>query len=91
MSRKIERITQTKYKNLIGCNIKKLRQEKNIKATDIIRALQLKGVNISTGTYYKIEQGLNNPSVEFLICLVEIMDTDFNTLFTLPIEKVDIE
>lgn len=39
---------------------------------------QLHGIEISTGTYSKVELGLNNPSVDLLIALTDILDCDFN-------------
>lgn len=41
--------------------------------------LQLRGVEISTGTYSKVEMGLNNPSVDLLIALTDILGCDFNS------------
>lgn len=79
--RQTERITQTKYQNVVGNNIRKIRKAKGIKATEIVKALQLDGFDISTGTFSKIESGMNNPSVEFLMKLVKLLDCDFNTLF----------
>ncbi len=75
-----ERINQ--YRNpLIGSNIKRLRKERNLKAVDVIAKLQLKGVAITTGTFSKVENGYNNPSVDLLIALTEIFNCDFNEFF----------
>lgn len=38
-------------------------------------------MEISTGTYSKVEMGLNNPSVDLLIALTDILGSDFNTFF----------
>ena len=76
----MERVNQ--HKNpLIGTNIRKLRLNKKLRNRDIVAKLQLKGIEISTGTYSKVELGLNNPSVDLLIALTEIFDCDFNAFF----------
>lgn len=77
----MERVNQRKN-HLLGNNIRKLRLEKGIRNKDIVAQLQVKGVEISTGTYSKIEQGLNNPSVDLLIALTDILQCDFNALFS---------
>ena len=56
--------------------------EKGLRNKDIVVQLQLRGVEISTGTYSKVEMGLNNPSVDLLIALTEIFDCDFNAFFS---------
>ena len=77
---KINRINQH-TNNLIGRNIKRIRLSKGLRNRDIIAKLQLKGIDISHSTYAKIEAGTNNPSVDFLLAIVEILECDFNTLF----------
>ena len=76
-----ERINQ--HKNpLVGKNIKRLRFEKNMKSTEVIALLQLRGIAINIGTYSKIENGRNNPTVDLLIALTDIFSCDFNSFFT---------
>lgn len=67
--------------NLLGQNIKRLRIEKGLRNKDMVAQLGTKEVDISTGTYSKVEMGLNNPSVDMLIALTEIFRCDFNELF----------
>ena len=75
-----ERINQ--HKNpIVGKNIKRLRTERHMKATEVIAKLQLKDVSINTGIFSKIENGYNNPSVNLLIALTEIFGCDFNEFF----------
>ena len=76
----MERINQ-RTNHLVGTNIKKLRMEKGLRNKEIVTQLQLRGVAISTGTYSKIEIGLNNPSVDLLIALTDIFSCDFNAFF----------
>ena len=78
----MDRVNQ-RTNHLLGQNIRKLRLEKNIRNKDMVT--QLHGIEISTGTYSKVELGLNNPSVDLLIALTDILDCDFNDLF--KIEK----
>jgi transcriptional regulator with XRE-family HTH domain len=52
-----------------------------MKAIDVIAKLQLRGMEINTGTFSKVENGYNNPSVDLLIALTEIYECDFNQFF----------
>ena len=76
----MERVNQ-RTNNLLGRNIKRLRIEKELRNKDIIAQLGIKGVEVSTGTYSKVETGLNNPSVDMLIALTKIFKCDFNEFF----------
>lgn len=75
-----ERIKQTQNP-IIGNNIKRLRIQNNLKAQDVITQLQLKGLKYNTGTFSKVEHGLNNPTVDLLISLTQIFNCDFNEFF----------
>ena len=75
-----ERINQ--HKNpIIGSNIRRLRLERNMKATEVIAKLQLKDVNVTMGIFSKVEHGRNNPSVDMIITLQEIFDVDYKEFF----------
>lgn len=76
----MERVNQ-RENHLLGKNIKRLRLDKKIRNKDIVAQLQIRGVEISTGTYSKVEMGLNNPSVNLLIALTDIFHCDFNEFF----------
>ncbi len=76
----MDRVNQ-RTNHLLGENIKKLRIQKGMRNKDIVSQLQLLGVDISTGTYSKVEAGLNNPSVDMLIALTQILGCDFNAFF----------
>ena len=76
----MDRVNQ-RTNHLLCENIRKLRLEKGIRNKDIVAQLQVHGVEVSTGTYSKIELGINNPSVDLLIALTEILDCDFNAFF----------
>ena len=75
-----DRINQ-RTNNLLGRNIRQLRMERGLKNRDIVAQLQICGVDITTGTYSKIELGYNNPSVDLLIALTQILQCDFNAFF----------
>lgn len=67
--------------NLVGTNIKKLRLKRNLRNADIVAKLQLEGVEITSSTFSKVENGTNNPSVDLLIALTDILQCDFNAFF----------
>jgi transcriptional regulator with XRE-family HTH domain len=75
-----ERINQHRN-SLIGANIRRLRKERDMKAVDVIAQLQLRDVNVTTGIFSKVEHGLNNPSVDMLIALTDILGCDYNAFF----------
>ena len=76
----MDRINQ-RTNHLLGDNIKRLRIEHELLNRDIIAKLQIRGVEISASTYSKVEMGLNNPSVDLLIALVDIYKCDYNEFF----------
>ena len=75
-----ERINQ-RLNPIVGSNIRRLRKERGMKATEVIARLQLEGVYVTTGIFSKVEHGLNNPSVDMLIGLTGIFQCDFNEFF----------
>lgn len=75
-----ERVNQ--HRNpIVGKNIRRLRKERGMKSIDVIAKLQLKGLSVNIGTFSKVENGYNNPSVDLLIALTDILDCDFNAFF----------
>lgn len=76
----MDRINQ-RTNNLLGRNIKRLRVKKGLRNKEIVAQLGIRGVELSTGTYSKVEMGINNPSVDMLIALVDIFNCDFNEFF----------
>lgn len=65
--------------HLVGKHIKRLR--KKLKNKKIVTQFRLRDIEISTGTYSKIEMGLNNLSVYLLIALTHILSCDYNAFF----------
>ena len=76
------RVIQVKDKN-IGESIRKIRLEQKIKQTDVVKQLQLRGVDISIYTYNRIEKGTQNPTVSCLLGLCDILKCDMNAIFEL--------
>ena len=76
----MDRVNQ-RTNHLLGQNIKRLRLEKGLKNKEVVAQLGTRGVELSTGTYSKVEMGLNNPSVDMLIALTDIFGCDFNAFF----------
>lgn len=74
------RVIQIQDKN-IGDYIRKLREEAGMKQTDLVKQLQLRGVDISTFSYNRIEKGNQNPTVSFLYGICEILKCDMNRIF----------
>ena len=75
-----ERINQHLHP-LVGSNIRRLRKEQGLKATEVIAKLQCDGINVTTGIFSKVENGYNNPTVDMLIGLTKIFNCDFNEFF----------
>lgn len=78
--RSIDRIIQVKDIN-IGENIKHYREAAHLKQTDIVKKLQLDGIDISVFSYNRIEKGTQNPTVSFLLAICALLDCDMNHLF----------
>lgn len=75
-----ERINQH-LNPIVGTNIRRLRKERGLKATEVIAQLQVKGINVTTGIFSKVENGRNNPTVDMLIALTDVFKCDFNEFF----------
>ena len=75
-----ERINQH-LNPLIGSNIRRLRKERGMKATEVIAKLQCENVNVTTGIFSKVGNGYNNPTVDMLIALTKIFKCDYNEFF----------
>lgn len=74
------RVIQVKDEN-IGAYIRKIREAQKIKQTDIVKQLQLRGVDISIYSYNRIEKGTQNPTVSCLLGLCDILKCDMNQIF----------
>ena len=65
---------------LIGRNIKNIRKAKNIKQIDVVRKMQLMGVDITRESYVKIERGIQHIYDTQLKAIKEILDTSYDEL-----------
>lgn len=75
-----ERINQH-LNPIIGSNIRRLRLEREMKATEVIAKLQLQNVNVTTSIFSKVENGRNNPTVDMLIALKDIFNVEYEEFF----------
>lgn len=82
----IDRVIQVKDVN-IGENIKYYREQSKLKQTDIVKKLQLVGIDISIYSYNRIEKGTQNPTVSFLLAMCSMLDCDMNDLFGMKKKK----
>ena len=74
------KVIQVKDKN-IGSSIRKIREAQKIKQTDVVKQLQLRGVDISIYSYNRIEKGTQNPTVSCLLGLCDVLKCDMNEIF----------
>ena len=65
----------------IGKYIRQLRENVGLKQTDVVKKLQLLGVDISVCSYNRIERGTQNPTVACLLGLCKILECDMNEIF----------
>ena len=65
---------------LIGRSIKNIRKAKNIKQIDVVRKMQLMGVDITRESYVKIERGIQYIYATQLKAIKEILDTSYDEL-----------
>ena len=65
----------------VGENIKRIRQAKGVRAYDLIRELQLQGLNINKQRYYKLEHDLANVYASELVAIAKYLEVDIAGLF----------
>ncbi|MBQ3021854.1 MAG: helix-turn-helix transcriptional regulator [Clostridia bacterium] len=65
---------------LIGNNIKAIRKQKKIKQTEIVRKMQLMGVDITRESLVKIERGIQHIYATQLKAIKEVLDTTYDEL-----------
>ena len=65
----------------VGANIKRIRQSKGVRAYDLIRELQLQGLNINKQRYYKLEHDLANVYASELVSMAKYLDVDIAEFF----------
>lgn len=65
---------------LIGENIKKIRKEKKMGQTEMVKQLQLMGVDITRESLVKIERGIQHIYASQLKSIKEVLDTTYDEL-----------
>ena len=73
----------------IGSNLKRLRERAGFKQTELVRKIQLSGIDISVFSYNRIEKGTQNPTVSLLLLLCRIFKCDMNAIFGLDSQNLD--
>ena len=76
-------MTEQKIKQdtiFIGKNIKNIRKEKKIKQIEIVRKMQLMGIDITRESFVKIERGIQHIYATQLKAIKEILDTSYDEL-----------
>lgn len=68
--------------NVIGSNIKRIRKERGLGQTELVKMLQLNNVDITRETLVKIEGGRQHIKLEQLREIKEILQVDFENLLT---------
>ena len=69
-----------KNPNIIGSNIRRIRVEKNIGQTDLVRLLDLQGIPITREALVKIERGRQHIKLEQLTGIKEALQTTYDEL-----------
>ncbi len=64
----------------IGKNIRDIRKTKNIKQIDVVRKMQLMGIDITRESFVKIERGIQHIYATQLKAIKEILDTSYDEL-----------
>ena len=64
----------------IGKNIKDIRKQKKIKQIDVVRKMQLMGIDITRESFVKIERGIQHIYASQLKAIKEILDTSYDEL-----------
>lgn len=74
-----QKIKQDKI--FIGANIRRIRKEKRIKQVEMVRDLQLMGINITREALVKIERGIQHIYASQLKAIKNVLDTTYDELF----------
>ena len=64
----------------IGANIKRIRKQKKIKQIDVVRKMQLMGIDITRESLVKIERGIQHIYAGQLRAIKEILGTSYDEL-----------
>lgn len=67
--------------NIIGSNIRRIRLEKGVGQTELVKQLQLMDVDITRETLVKIESGKQHIKLEQLNALITILKVEYKEIF----------
>lgn len=67
--------------NIIGSNIRRIRLEKGIGQTELVKQLQLRSVDITRETLVKIESGKQHIKLEQLVGITNVLEYDYSEIF----------
>ncbi len=73
--------------NIIGSNIRRLRKQKGIGQTELVKQLQLKNVNMTRETLVKIEAGRQHIKLSQLDGIKHILNVNYEVLLADKDEK----
>lgn len=71
----------------IGKNIRQIRKEKGMGQTEVVRKLQLLGVEMTRETLVKIERGIQHIQAQQLRALRDVLETSYDELLKETIEE----
>ncbi len=64
----------------IGLNIRRIRKERNLGQTELVKLLQLEGVSMTRETLVKIERGIQHIYASQLKAIRDILETSYDEL-----------
>lgn len=64
----------------IGSNIRRIRKQRKIKQVDMVKKMQLAGINITRESFVKIERGIQHIYASQLKAIKEILNTSYDEL-----------
>lgn len=71
----------------IGKNIRQIRKEKGMGQTEVVRKLQLLGIEMTRETLVKIERGIQHIQAQQLRALRDVLETSYDELLKETIEE----
>lgn len=64
----------------IGANIRQIRKARGMKQVELVREVQLLGVELTRETLVKIERGVQHIRTSQLTAIKKVLDTDYDSL-----------
>lgn len=68
-------------KNMVGKNIERLRKEKGIKQKDFIAQIQIKGCDMNSTSYSKLEGQIRSASDKEIYVIAKVLGVSMEDLF----------